>query len=192
MFRMQSTSHESLWLLMTWSLQHMYIHIMLLGVHMHRINFACKAHIYRCGQRRRRTEHSDAWTRSGKVSFSESSKILVSCCSLHLEPQWHVVSSLSLSFHWTLCLCFLVLQVVDCSLLAPLTRTISSNFWVFFCSTLPSSLPLCCWWWHALAALCWPRYESVRLLVRLQHRVFLGVMDVRTYFTDTARIVASH
>ena len=158
----------------------MYTHITLLGVRMHKISGVVKC------WGRQGLMHNDAWMKSGKVCFL---KTLVRCCSLHLEPQWHVVSSLSLSFYWTFCLCFLVLQVVDCGLLAPLTPFPRASD---FCSTLPSSLPLCCWCWHALAALWWPWYESVRLLVSLQHWVFLGVMDIRTYFTDTARLVASH
>ena len=90
----------------------MYTHITLLGVRMHKISGVVKC------WGRQGLMHNDAWMKSGKVCFL---KTLVRCCSLHLEPQWHVVSSLSLSFYWTFCLCFLVLQVVDCGLLAPLT-----------------------------------------------------------------------
>ena len=109
---------------------HMYIHIMLLGVHMHRINFACKAQIQNKlhmqgtytgvvkGGGGQSLMHNDAWMKSGKICFL---KTLVRCCHLHLEAQRHLENSLS-SFHWTLCLCFLVLQVVDCALLAPLLR----------------------------------------------------------------------
>ena len=74
--------------------------------------------------------NNDAWMKSGRICFL---KILVRCCSLHLELQWHVENSLSLSFHWTLC--SLVLQVVDCALLAPLTSFPLASA---FCSTLSS------------------------------------------------------
>ena len=74
--------------------------------------------------------NNDAWMKSGRICFL---KILVRCCSLHLELQWLVENSLSLSFHWTLC--SLVLQVVDCALLAPLTSFPLASA---FCSTLSS------------------------------------------------------
>ena len=105
--------------------------------------------------------------KSSKVCPSRSPKTLVRCCRHHLEAQWHVLNSLLLSFHWTLCLCSLVLQVIDCGLLAPLTPLPRASV---FRSTLSNSLPPCCWWWHALAALCCPQYEPVRPLVPLQHR----------------------
>ena len=181
-------NNTELWLLTTWSLQHMYIHITRCT---HAQNKLRMQGTYTGVVKGRggHVEHSDALTRSGKVSFSESSNTLVRCCSLHLEVQWHIGNSLLLSFHWTLCLCFLVLQVIDCGLLAPLTPFPRGSV---FCSILPSSLPLYCWCWHALAALWWPRYESVRVLVPLQHWVILGVMDVKTYFTDTARLLSSY
>ena len=72
--------------------------------------------------------HSDARMKSGKVCFL---KTLVRCCSLHLEPQCHVVSSLLLSFHWTL-----VLQVVDCVLLAPLTLLVDLLLFALPCLAL--------------------------------------------------------
>ena len=105
----------------------MYTHITLLGVRMHKISGVVKC------WGRQGLMHNDAWMKSGKVCFL---KTLVRCCSLHLEPQWHVVSSLSLSFYWTFCLCFLVLQVVDCGLLAPLTPFPRGSIFALLCLAL--------------------------------------------------------
>ena len=52
----------------------------------------------------------------------------------------------------TPCLCSLVLQVVECS--ASPSDTTSTSFCLFSCYTLSSSLPSCCWCWHAVAVLC--------------------------------------
>ena len=70
--------------------------------------------------------------------------VLVRCCSIYLPPKSHgVLTSLSLSFHFTACLFAftpLLLQDVDCTLLAPLTPIYQLLFFTPLCLALSFTL----------------------------------------------------
>ena len=155
----------------------MYTHIMLLYVDACTKQPSQARYIYRCGQRLR-TELDAQWCMNEECQnllFEDISEVL------QLSPRATMACRKVTIDLFSLDTLPLILSIASRLCFASPSDTIPSSF--CFSSTLSSSLPLCCWCWHAVAALCWPWYEPVKLLVPLQHRgliAFLGVMNIST------------